>query len=126
MNQKIILIRQILASFVVIVAITGIYSCEKYSYTLPKISTVDTLHFSTDIQPIFSANCTSCHGAAKAPDLRVDKSFAALTKGGYITPPAETSTLYTIMISASHEARSSATDKQKVLIWIQQGALNNK
>jgi len=127
MNQKFNLIRQILTAFILVALFTGISSCEKYSYPLPSVSLVDTLHFSTDIQPIFTANCITCHGAAKAPDLRPDKSYLALTNGGYVNVPAEaeTSLLYTIIISAGHESRSSSADKQKVLIWIKQGSLNN-
>jgi hypothetical protein len=125
MNYKVNKISQILIAVVVIAGIIGISSCEKYTFTPPKISTVDTVHFSADIQPIFNANCITCHGATKAPDLREGKSYAALTKGGYITPANETCKLYTKMTSSDHYPRSSDTDKQKVLVWLNQGAKNN-
>jgi hypothetical protein len=125
MNHKVNKISQILGAVVLIAGIFGISSCEKYTFIPPKISTTDTVHFSAEIQPIFNANCISCHGATKAPDLREGKSYAALTKGGYVTPPGETSKLYTKMIGADHSPRSTDTDKQKVLIWINQGAKNN-
>lgn len=125
MNKKLNRIRLILGLLLLIVAVTGFYSCEKNSFIPPKISTVDTLHFQTDIQPIFSANCITCHGAVRAPDLRDGYSYQALTKGLYVTLPGETSKLYLKITSADHTARSSDLDKQKVLIWINQGALNN-
>jgi hypothetical protein len=124
MNQKLNRIRQILVALVLIAAVTGISSCEKYSYTLPTVDPNTILYFS-DIQLIFNANCISCHGATKAPDLREGKSYLALTKGGYVNAPAESSKLYSKMIGSDHAPRSTDTDKQKVLIWITQGALNN-
>ena len=125
MNYKVNKTSQILGAVILIAGIIGISSCEKYTFTPPKISTVDTVHFTADIQPIFNAKCISCHGATKAPDLREGKSYQALTKGGYITPPNETCKLYTKMTGADHSPKSSDTDKQKVLIWLNQGAKNN-
>jgi hypothetical protein len=125
MNYKVNKLSQILGAVVITVLIIAFSSCEKNIYTPPQVNTADTIHFSTQVQPIFNASCVSCHGATKAPDLREGKSYAALTKGGYITPPGETSKLYTKMIGADHAPRSTDTDKQTVLIWINQGALNN-
>jgi hypothetical protein len=125
MNQRLKRIRLILGALLLIAAVTGFSSCEKNSFTLPVISTIDTLHFEADIQPIFNANCLTCHGAIKAPDLREGKSYQSLTKLGLITPPGETSLLYLKITGADHSPRSSDADKQKILIWINQGALNN-
>jgi uncharacterized membrane protein len=125
MNYKVNTISQILVAVVVIAAVAAISSCEKNTFTPPKINTVDTLHFQADIQPIFNANCLSCHGATKAPDLRDGKSYQALTKGGFINLPGETSKLYTKITGSDHSPRSSDLDKQKILLWINQGALNN-
>lgn len=125
MNQKLKRIRQVLVALILIAALIGISSCEKYSFTPTVISVVDTLHFQADIQPIFNAHCLTCHGAIKAPDLRDGKSYLALTKGGYVNPPGETSKLYLKITGAEHAPRSTDADKQKILIWINQGALNN-
>jgi hypothetical protein len=125
MKYKFSKIKLILVAAILTAIIAGLSSCEKYSFIPQKISTVDTVHFQADVQPIFSANCLSCHGATKAPDLRDGKSYAALTKGSYITLPGETSKLYTKMTGSDHSPRSSDIDKQKVLIWINQGARNN-
>jgi hypothetical protein len=125
MNQRLKMLRQLLAAFVVVAAIGGLSSCEKYTYTPEVINPVDTVHFQAEIQPIFNANCISCHGAIKAPDLRDGHSYEALTKGGYVNLPGATSKLYTKMTSAEHASRSTDVEKQKVLIWINQGAHNN-
>jgi hypothetical protein len=124
MKYKVSKISQILVAMAMIAGI-GMSSCEKFAIVPVKINPVDTVHFQVDIQPIFSAKCLSCHGVIKAPDLRDGKSFAALTKLGYINPPDSTCTLYTTMIGADHSPRTSDTEKQKVLIWLKQGAHNN-
>lgn len=125
MNQKVNIKRQILVVMVLVAIVTGISSCEKYSFMPPVINPVDTIHFEADIQPIFDNNCTTCHGALRSPDLRDGKSYEALTTGGYVNQPGETSLLYTQMNKSDHIARSTDADRQKVLIWINQGALDN-
>jgi hypothetical protein len=108
-----------------IAGIAGMSSCERYAIIPVKISQTDTVHFQADIQPIFNEKCLSCHGVIKAPDLRDGKSFQALTNLGLITPPDSTCTLYTYMIGTDHSPRSSDSEKQKVLVWLKQGAHNN-
>jgi hypothetical protein len=125
MNQKLNRIRQILIAFVLLAVIAGISSCEKYTYTPPAVDPNATWLFQTNIQPIFSANCITCHAGAKSPDLRDGKSYLALTKGGFVSTPAESSKLYSKMVGSEHSPRSTDSEKLKVLYWITQGALNN-
>jgi hypothetical protein len=108
-----------------IAAVTGLNSCEKYSFNPPAVDPTAEWKLSTDIQPIFNANCTSCHNAARYPDLSQGKSYQALTKGGYVTLPGESSKLYTKLTDASHASRTTAVEKLKILYWINQGAKNN-
>jgi len=126
MNQKLKRIRQIFVVLVVIAAVEGFSSCVKYSYPPPTIDANQTWSFKNDIQPIFSGVCIECHNANRPPDLREGKSYAALTKGGYVNLPGETSRLYLHMTTNSaHIPRSSDIEKLKVLYWINQGAKNN-
>jgi hypothetical protein len=125
MNRKLNRIRQILVALVLIAVVGGFSSCDKYAYLPRPVDPNETWHFQADIQPIFTANCITCHGGVQAPDLRDGKSYQALTKGKYVSAPGETSRLYVQMNSASHKTRSTDTEKQKVLYWINQGALNN-
>jgi hypothetical protein len=125
MNQKLNRVKQILVALVLIAAVEGFSSCEKYSYTPPAVDPNTTWHFQTDIQPIFNSNCVSCHGGTQSPNLSAGKSYLALTKGSYVSAPAESSRLYKQMNSSSHISRSTETDRLKVLYWITQGALNN-
>ncbi len=107
-------------------SIAVLSSCEKYQYTPPVIDQNTILFFATDIQPIFTTNCSGCHGGSQQPDLRAGKSYASLTGGSYLnTNAAESSLLYVKMTSGSHISRSTDTDKLKVLTWIKQGAKNN-
>lgn len=125
MNQKFNRTRQLLVAFVLIAAIKVFSSCESYTFTPPALDPNQTWYLSTDIQPIFNSNCVSCHGGTKSPDLREGKSHAALTKGGYVNLPGETSRLYLKMTDSDHIPRSTDAEKQRVLFWINQGAKNN-
>jgi len=125
MNQKFKMLRQLMAAIIIITAIVSLSSCEKYTYMPEVINPTDSVHFQAEIQPIFDAKCITCHGPIKAPNLRDGYSYEALTEGGYVEQPGETSILYTKMTGAEHSPRSSDVDKQKVLNWINQGAHNN-
>ena len=127
MNHRIDKIRQILVALVLIAAVEGFSSCEKYSFSPPAVDPNQIWHFQTDIQPIFNANCVTCHNGVKQfPDLRNGKSYLALTKGGFVTLPGQTSKLYHQMSTNSeHIPRTTDLEKLKVLSWINQGALNN-
>ncbi len=121
-NKK---IKSIFATLFLLVLIAVSFSCEQYKYTPPAVDPNTTWHLQADIQPIFTANCISCHGGSLSPDLRAGKSYQALKGGGYVNLPAENSLLYKQMNSASHLPRSTETDRLKVLYWITQGAQNN-
>jgi hypothetical protein len=125
MNEKLNKIRQMLAAILLIAAVEGFSSCEKVQFTLPVADPDMTVYFQADVQPIFNANCISCHNGTKSPDLREGKSYTYLTTRGYVNQPGETSRLYVKMTSNDHTARSTANDKGKVLNWINQGTLNN-
>jgi hypothetical protein len=126
MNQKLNMLKQLMAAFIVIAAIGGLASCEKYTYMPVVVNPVDSVHFQAEIQPIFNANCVSCHTSIRNPDLRDGKSYESLTTGGFVNLPGETSELYVhITTSSAHIPRTSDTEKQKILIWINQGAHNN-
>jgi mono/diheme cytochrome c family protein len=115
----------ILAVFFFMAAFTGLVSCEEFKVTQPSVDPNAVWSLQTDIQPIFSNNCITCHGGTRSPDLREGKSFQSLTNGGYVTLPAETSRLYSTMKGNDHISRSTETERLKVLYWITQGAQNN-
>lgn len=101
-------------------------SCEKYVYQAEVINPGETILFETQIQPIFTNHCITCHKGIRNPDLRDGNSYTSLTTGGYVNLPAETSRLYKQVTSSSHGSYTIDTEKQLILLWIQQGAQNNK
>jgi hypothetical protein len=100
-------------------------SCEKYSFLVETVNPADSVYFQTMVQPIFTANCITCHRGSRDPDLRAGNSYASLTSGGYVDLPAESSKLYLKINSSSHVSFTLPEEKQKILFWIQQGAHNN-
>lgn len=87
----------------------------------------DTISYSQDIQPFFTAKCASCHPAVFKPDLTVGKSYNALISGNYVVAndPA-TSSLYTKCKTGGSMA-SYVTPAQLDMIyrWIFKGAKND-
>jgi hypothetical protein len=86
--------------------------------------------FAGQIVPIFEARCNAgvCHGTGgKDPILTPDIAFNSLISGGFVDTTTPTnSIIYTSM--ASGGSMSNYTEKgdaDLVLIWIQQGALDN-
>jgi hypothetical protein len=99
-------------------------SCEEYAYM--NVSDPDLqVSFQSQVQPIFTANCITCHKGTRNPDLRAGNSYAALTSGGFVTQPAEDSRLYRQVTSQGHASYTTDVQKQVILNWIKQGALNN-
>lgn len=126
MTQKLKRIRKIFVALILIAAVEGFSSCDKYSYPPAAVNPNQVWSFKTDIQPIFSNNCITCHKDTRPPDLRDGKSYSALTKGGYVNLPGETSRLYLHMsTNSAHIPRSTEAEKLEVLYWINQGAHNN-
>jgi len=124
-NMKISKISKTVASGFVLSAILFISSCEKVQIDAPQVDPNTVWTLSGDIQPIFTANCISCHGGTRTPDLRAGKSFSSLTNGSFVTQPASGSLLYTKITGSDHTSRTTDTEKLKILYWIQQGAMNN-
>jgi hypothetical protein len=88
--------------------------------------------FSGDLIPLFNTHCngTGCHDAVPAhkPSLVPDKAYNALMSGGYVnTSIPNQSTIYVVCQSGSMPPSGGlkASDTQKILDWIRNGAPNN-
>jgi hypothetical protein len=114
------------------------YSCEKatidqgsFSKIYDPGAPIDSVKFSADILPIFTAECKSCHNTGTtAPDLSEANAYNSLTAtpGQYIdvaNPPASHLYLHITEIPNSHGGGTKTSAGEKILVWIQQGALNN-
>lgn len=81
--------------------------------------------YEEDIEPIFTDNCTSCHGSSGGLSL---ESFADLMEGNVISNgDGENSTLYQRMISVDNPMPPSGLIDsylaERIKAWIDQGAL---
>jgi len=125
MDQKTKMIKRWLVAIVVVIAAAAFSACEKIAIQPIPFDASTPWHFQADIQPIFNANCISCHNGSRSPDLRDGKSYSALSKG-YVNKPAASSRLYVkVSSSTTHIPRTSDNQKLMILNWIDQGALNN-
>ena len=125
MKMKVKLSWSVMAALIIPASMLLFSSCEKYAYQLETVNPQEPVLFQTQIQPIFTSNCITCHKGARNPDLRDGFSYASLTTGNYVTTPAENSRLYRQITSGSHSPFTLDAEKQLILIWIGQGALNN-
>lgn len=99
------------------------------------ISETDTIYYAADIQPIFNLNCISCHDETHSKlDLQSSVSYDQLLNSGFSasyvdTANAEQSNIYLHLIGQLSIMPPSGglpnSDKDLVLFWIKQGAINN-
>ncbi|MCK4920312.1 MAG: hypothetical protein KAS71_04650, partial [Bacteroidales bacterium] len=89
-----------------------------------EIDTDTVVSFETDLLTIFDNNCILCHGGTISPDLRAEFAYYSIIDN-YISEDPESSGIYTKLLESSHGSYASETDKQLILMWIQQGAKNN-
>jgi hypothetical protein len=108
----------------------GTSSCYK-DVILPQVATTQPpqfVSFSSDLQPIFTANCalSGCHVAgSQVPYLTSDVSYSQLTSGYVNTVIPSQSTLYLMINGEMSVHIPSASDRQKIYDWIRNGAPNN-
>lgn len=111
----------------------GLTGCEKDYVYIPKLDVTTPVSYSADIQPIWNTSCTGgpCHDVGSMdPDLTAANSYNALMTGGYVdTVNAASSILYVRMTDSNDPMPPggvlTATETNKVLAWIEQGAKNN-
>lgn len=125
MKMKTRLLSTFVAASLLTAGLVLFSSCEKYAYQIETVNPEEPVLFQTQIQPIFTSNCIVCHKGSRNPDLRAGNSYASLTSGNFVTLPAAKSRLYRQITSASHSPFTLDAEKQLILIWIGQGALNN-
>ena len=88
----------------------------------------DSISFSLDIQPIFEANCITCHKTgAISPDLTSGKSYNSLISGSYISldDPSSSELVQKISGASAGHKEVTAQDLALIVAWIEEGAKNN-
>lgn len=125
MNQKIVLIRQIIVAVILIFSAAVFVSCEKNVFDPVKIDLTVPVSFQTEILPIFS-KCTGCHNGNKKFDARVDMAYKSIIDWNLVNTDApESSKFITTVSSTDHPQLLTDVEKQKILAWISQGAKEN-
>jgi hypothetical protein len=112
---------------------TGFLVWQSCQYDWVEAEPVDpdqTVSFAEKIVPIFEAKCNAgvCHDdGGKDPVLTPANAYNSLINGGYVdTTTPGSSGIYTSMApGGSMSNYCEKADADLVLIWIQQGALDN-
>jgi|SRR5436190_4462602 len=120
-------------SLISVLLITGLSGCYKdiISPGQDPNGPPQQVSFSGDLIPIFTANCalSGCHdGSSHDPALTSDLAYDAIVQGGFIDVAVPTnSILYGEVKSGSMPPTGAlkASDVQKILDWIRNGAPNN-
>lgn len=130
-KKKIVLLSGVIA--IVLFVISGCYKTNTYVVS-PGSEITQTLSFSSDIQPIFTASCalSGCHAAgAKVPNLTKENAYKALIDGAYLkaSDPDNSPLILWLTGKKSPVMPLGAGPNQdinaKVYAWIKQGAKNN-
>jgi len=128
--------KRILLMIIVMVAASFLISSCQYKFTVePKVVPPDPdvpVSFSQEILPIWNTNndCVSCHNGQTNPlDLQEGAAYDQIISKGLVnTDVPEESIIYTHPNPDSNThswSKYSTNDAQLILLWIQQGALNN-
>lgn len=85
--------------------------------------------FATDIQPIFTAKCISCHPPTANLDLSEGIAYGQITQSKYMdlgNPSQSLIYTYPNPTSGTHSYRKYTTTEANLLLkWIEEGALDN-
>lgn len=110
--------------------VIGLSSCE-YKFIEPDvIDTTDTISFSQQIIPIFEDNnCDACHPSQDQPDLTSANAYQSIQTNQLIDLADPVSSIiytYPSPVTAGHNwNKYSDQEASLILLWIQQGALDN-
>jgi len=117
-------------SIFLILILFGLFlnSC-KYDFILPvETPPIDNggepISFATQIVPIFTEKCNSCHNS-QVPMLTASVAYSQVVPTYVNTTTPSSSKLYINAQSGSHYAKVSATQAALILQWITEGAKNN-
>lgn len=88
--------------------------------------------YSQDIQPLWDADCVSCHQGNTPPDLRAANSYNSLINGNYVVPnKADESVLYHSLTGSNGVSLMPPSNQWPssqisiVETWINEGAKDN-
>lgn len=88
------------------------------------------ISFATEIVPIFTSRCIDCHNTGgTAPDLTAANAYSNIASMSLVNTANPTASILFDFVQPSTGTHSwrkySASQASKILLWIQEGALNN-
>ncbi len=113
--------------FTLAVIVAMISGCQ-YLHIVPDPIPAD-VSFSTNVAPIFTANCIGCHtSGGQVPDLTAANAWNSLTSQNLVDTSNPTASILYVKINTGAMPPGgslSQTQIEMILKWIQQGAKNN-
>ncbi len=112
----------------------GLFLNSCYYDEFPEATVPDVVSYQDNIQPLWDNDCVECHSGNIAPDLRPDRSYDALIKGGFVVKgDADASNLYLSLFEGTGISLMPPkptgpwpdSNRNIVETWINQGAENN-
>ena len=129
-----------ISAFMILFSLMMLVSCEYEFIEIaaptppdPNDTTIDTVSFSAEIEPIFAASsCTNCHsnsGATAGLNLSAGSAYNSITSNGLVVaddPDASKIYYYPNPVTGTHNTKyGSNDDADLIYLWIYQGALDN-
>lgn len=116
--------------FIRVLSITlfSVTSCSYDYIELAEINLPETVSFDENIIPIFEKSCASCHNnLSNPPVLLKEEAYQELISGNYLDLINPDKSNLIIKINSGHPDNETPNKNEKELIlqWIQEGALNN-
>jgi hypothetical protein len=84
---------------------------------------VDVVSFATDIEPVLTSKCATCHTSTK-PVLSGGNAYNSLVNGSFVNTVDPPSSIIVVKTNTGHGGLTP-TEKALLLAWIEQGAQNN-
>lgn len=112
-------------------ACTYDFIAEAPAETVVPVDSTVAISFSTQIAPIFTNKCVSCHETGgQSPDLTAANAYKSLTSMNLVNTATPASSLIYNYPNPTNTSvhtwkKFSTSEAQLVLTWIQQGAKNN-
>lgn len=129
--------RKIILNVLVLVAIILFAASCQYKFIVepvipppdPDDTTVAKVSFSGEVEPIFTnLNCIACHkSGGQKPNLVTGAAYNSIMSLGLAdtTDPSSSIIYQKPLPSGDHYIKYTSANANTVLLWIQQGALNN-
>jgi len=102
----------------------GNQMAKDYIWNFSTIAASPAMSFAGDVIPVLNL-CNDCHKHPWTTSSVASTYYTNLVSGGYINTSNPTSSLIYTKISSGHASSISSTDRNKILTWIKEGALNN-